>query len=189
MLKDLILRNRSYRRFSQDSIDVDTLKELINLARLSPSASNMQPLKYIISNKSETNDLIFQCLAWAGFLKAWDGPAEDERPAAYIVILHDTKIRKKINVDHGITAQSILLGAVEQGLGGCIIGSIDKKRLRKVLKIPSQYEILLVLALGKPKEAVVLEEMGKDGNIKYWRDEKDIHHVPKRKLDDIIRKL
>lgn len=186
MLKDLILKNRSYRRFYQDeSVSIKTLKELVNLARLSPSASNIQSLKYILSNKKKTNNLIFQCLAWAGYLKDWPCPAEGERPAAYIIILNNIKIRKKINADHGIAAQSMMLGSIEKGLGGCMLASINRKKLRQNLNIPAQYEILIVLALGKPKEKVKLEIM-KDNDFKYWRDQKGVHHVPKRSLNDLI---
>jgi nitroreductase len=119
-------------------------------------------------------------------LKDWNGPVEGERPSAYIIILCDTDISSSAGVDHGIAAQSILLGATEMGLGGCIIGSIKRDRLREALDIPARYEILLVLAPGKPKEKVVLETAGDNGDIKYWRDSEGIHHVPKRHLDDII---
>jgi len=187
LLRDLILKNRSYRRFDQKySIDCGTLRELIDLARHSPSGSNLQPLKYILSCEPERNADIFSCLRWAGYLKDWPGPIEGERPTAYIIILGDTTIRKSLGVDPGIAAQSIMLGAVERGLGGCIIASIDKEKLRKDLQIASRYEISLTLAMGKPIEVVQLEEVGLDDDIKYWRDEYNIHHVPKRALDDII---
>ena len=123
---------------------------------------------------------------WASYLKDWDGPVEGERPSAYIVVLGDTDIFKNFFWDHGIAAQSILLGAAEKGLGGCQFGSFKKESLRKVLEIKDQYEILMVIALGKAKENVVLEELEDPADIKYWRDEKKIHHVPKRKLEDII---
>ena len=187
MLEDLVRKNRSYRRFHQDvSVDLGTLRALLNLARLSASGSNLQPLKYIISCQPETNARIFLHTRWAGYLKDWPGPAEGERPAAYIVILGDTEIRKSFGCDHGIAAQSIMLGATERGLGGCMIGSIDKGGLRQVLDIPDHYEILLILALGKPKETVVLEEVGPDGSVKYYRDADGVHHVPKRPLDELI---
>jgi nitroreductase len=123
---------------------------------------------------------------WAGYLTDWSGPAEGEKPSAYMVILGDKNIAESFSCDHGIAAQSIMLGAVEKGLGGCIIASINKKELTRVLNIPSHYEILLVLALGKPSETVVIENVESDGDIKYWRDSDDIHHVPKRLLDDLI---
>ena len=187
MIKDLILKNRSYRRFRQDiAISRETLKELVDLARLCPSGANLQPLKYILSWNSQKNALIFPHLAWAGYLKDWPGPAEGERPSAYIIILGDKDVRKTFECDHGIAAQSILLGATEKGLGGCIIGSINREGLRAALKISPRYEILLVLALGKPKETVVLEAVDSSGDIKYWRNDEGKHHVPKRKLDEII---
>lgn len=186
-LRDLILKNRSYRRFHQDvAVDPETLKELIDLARCSASGSNQQPLKYIISCDAIKNAIIFPLTRWAGALRDWDGPAEGERPAAYIVILGDTEIRESPGVDHGIAAQSIMLGATERGLGGCMIGSIERPKLREALGIPERYKIRLILALGKPNEKVVLEDIGPDGDIKYYRDEQDVHHVPKRTLDEII---
>ncbi len=187
MLADIIRKNRSYRRFHQDvPVDLDTLRGLVNLARLSASGANLQPLKYILSCDPQANARIFPHTRWAGYLTDWDGPVEGERPAAYIVILGDTEIRKSFGCDHGIAAQSIMLGATEQGLGGCIIGSVDHDGLRHALDIPEQYEILLVLALGKPRETVVLEEVGPDGDIRYYRDEEGVHHVPKRSLDELI---
>ena len=187
MLKEIIRKARSVRRFYQDQkIEMETLRELVDLARLSPSARNAQPLKYILCNTPEKNRQVFPHLAWAGYLKDWPGPAEGERPAAYLVILGDTEISKNFGCDHGIAAQSILLGAREQGLGGCILGSIQRDRLRELFKIPEKLDILLVIALGRPKETVVLEEVDPSGGIKYWRDERGVHHVPKRRLEDII---
>jgi nitroreductase len=187
MITELIKGNRSYRRFHQEvPVSLEALKGLVDLARLSASAANLQPLKYLLSCEPARNDAIFSCLAWAGYLKDWPGPAEGERPVAYIVILGDTEISKNFGCDHGIAAQSILLGARAQELGGCMLGSIQRDRLRQVLKIPENLEILLVIALGRPKETVVLEEVAPGGSIQYWRDATGVHHVPKRRLEDII---
>jgi nitroreductase len=149
MLKDLVLKTRSYRRFGK-------------------------------------NALIFATLTWAQLLKGWDGPKEGEKPAAYIVILGDKQISPAFGIDPGIAVQSICLGATEKGLGACMLANIKKDVLRKSLAIPERYEILLVIALGKPGEKVVLETVGADGDTAYWNDANDVHHVPKRKLDDII---
>ena len=187
MLRDLVIKNRSYRRFRQDAaIDRRVLLELVDLARLSASGANLQPLKYMLSCDPESNAMIFPHLAWAGYLKDWPGPVEGERPAAYIVILGDKNISKSTGCNHGIAAQSILLGAAEKGLGGCMIGSVERSSLRRVLNLPPRYEIMLVLALGKPNETVVLEEAGPDGSIQYRRDENSVHHVPKRALTEIV---
>jgi len=187
MIKELIKKNRSYRRFYEDfAIERNTLEELVDLARLSASAANRQPLKYILSYEKNKNDLIFPTLAWAGYIKDWSSPGEGERPSAYIVMLNDTEITKNYWCDPGIAAQSILLGATEKGLGGCIFASVKRDDLRYALKIDERYEILYVLAIGKPKEKVVLETVGPEGDIKYWRDSQGFHHVPKRFLKDII---
>jgi len=186
MIRNFILKNRSYRRFYRDPIKKGTLEDLVDLARLSPSGGNFQPLKYILSCTEARNSVIFPHLKWAGYLKDWPGPSQNERPKAYIIILGDTGIIKSFGCDHGIAAQSILLGAAEKGLGGCIIGSIDREGLRKSIDIPRKYEILLVIALGRPKERVEIEVKKPNGSVKYWRDSKGVHHVPKRRLRDVI---
>jgi nitroreductase len=186
MLKNLILKNRSYRRFYQsEKINNSQLREWVDLARNSASARNAQSLKYILSTEEKLNAQIFDQLSWAGYLTTWDGPVEGERPSAYIVILNDTMISGNHFCDEGIASQSILLGAVEAGFGGCMIHSVNRKKLQEILNLTDQFEILYVLALGKPNETVLLEEM-KDGNMKYWRDENQVHHVPKRSLEEII---
>lgn len=187
ILRELVLKNRSYRRFHQEAaIELETLRELVDLARNSASGGNHQPLKYILSCDPEKNAAIFPQLGWAAYLKDWPGPVEGERPSAYIIILGDRSIRDSFGCDHGIAAQSILLGAAERGLGGCIIATVRKEGLRQALNIPAHLEILLVLALGAPKEIVQIEAVGPDGDIRYWRDEQGVHHVPKRSLEEII---
>jgi nitroreductase len=186
-VRELVLMNRSYRRFHQTiTVSRETLRDLVDLARLSATGANIQPFKFILSCEPGRNALIFPHLAWAAYLKDWPGPEEGERPAAYIVILGDLRLKQSFGCDHGIAAQSILLGAAEKGLGGCILANIRKPALRQALAIPEHFEILLVIALGKPKETVVIEPVGPDGDIKYWRDAQGVHHVPKRSLDELI---
>ena len=188
MIAELIKKNRSCRRFYQDhSLDLEALRELVDLARLSASAANLQPLKYILSCNDEKNALIFSCLKWAGYIKDWPSPPEGERPSGYIIIVvNSKKANEWIGYDCGIASQSILLGAREKRLAGCMIGAINRKQLKDLLDIPNPFKILLVIAVGKPKEKVVIEEVDQDKDIRYWRDQYDVHHVPKRKLDDII---
>ena len=187
MIRELILRNRSYRRFDQGQpVEDKTLRELVDLARMSASGANVQPLKYVLTCTPEMNAQVFEHLAWAGYLADWSGPAEGERPTAYITIVHDTDIVKTTGCDHGIAAQSILLGAAERGLGGCMIGSVNRPRLAEVLNLPKHLQIMLVIVLGKPVEKVVLEDAPAGGSIEYYRDANRVHHVPKRTLDEII---
>lgn len=189
MIKDFIKKNRSCRRFKKDvKIKKETLIELVELARLSASASNLQPLKYFLSYTSETNDKIFPNTEWAGYLENWKGPSEDEQPSAYILILGDKSITESFHCDHGIAAQSILLGAVEKNLRGCIVGSLDRRFLHDNLNIPPRYEILIAIALGKPEEKSVIET-AENGEIKYWRDNKEVMHVPKRPIEELILNL
>lgn len=185
MIRDLILKNRSRRRFHQDvPIELETLRELVDLARFAASASNQQPLKYILCRDPKWNSLIFPHLVIGD--DRCPPPVEGERPSAYIIILHDTTIPMHGRIDHGIAAQNILLGATEKGLGGFMLGLIQREKIRKALDIPSRYNVRLVVALGKPKEKVVLETVGSNGDTRWWHDSEGVHHVPKRSLDNII---
>lgn len=187
MLKDIVYKNRSYRRFFQErAIPRETLLELVDLARMSPSGRNLQPLKFFIANDPSFNSQIYPLLAWAGYLKEWPGPGEGERPSAYIVMVEDTSIAESSLWDQGIVAQTIMLGAVEKGFGGCILASVKRKELAELLGLHDNLRVALVLALGYPKEVVVVEPLPFDGDIKYWRDSDGVHHVPKRKLEDIV---
>ena len=186
MIKELILKNRSYRRFHENErLSKEQLMEWVELARVSGSARNAQSFKYLLITEKPECEKLFPLLAWAGYLKDWTGPQKGERPAAYLVMLNDTSISTNYYCDHGISAQSILLGAVEAGYGGCILASVNRNKLTRIFSLPVQFEVIQVLALGKPSETVVLEEM-KDGNYKYWRDEQGVHHVPKRPLQELI---
>jgi nitroreductase len=184
MLKDLILRNRSYRRFKTDKeISEDLLIALIELARFSASAGNKQAVRFMPVTAPESREKVFKCLSWAGYLNYWQGPETNEKPVAYIIFLTREE-RSSLFIDIGIYAQSILLGAADNHLGGCMFGSINREKLRTELNIPAEFNIPLVIALGYPDETIVLEDTRDD--IKYWRDENDVHHVPKRVMEDLL---
>lgn len=189
MIRDLIIKNRSYRRF-KESVKISSLQieKWIELARFSASARNNQPLKYVVVTHCETCNKIFPFLGWAGYLTDWKGPVEGERPVAYVAVLIDKSISENYYCDDGIAMQSILLGAVEDGFGGCMIGTINKSKVSRILEFPEHLEILWIIALGKPAEESVLED-AKANDIRYWRDENEVHHVPKRPLDEIIFKV
>ena len=187
MIRDLVMKNRSYRRFYGDKvIELETLKELIDLARFCPSGRNLQGLKYMIFNSKEDNLKISKSLFWAGYLKDWNGPEDEEKPSAYIIVFRDKNLGTPAPQDEGIVLQTMLLGAVEQGLGGCILGNVNRVQLKEDLKFDDNYELAFVLALGYPKEEIVIEKMNESGDVKYWRDENQVHYVPKRELDDLI---
>ena len=189
-IRALLTANRSYRRFRGDEpIHPRTLLELVELTRLCPSAANRQPLRYLIVCDPAANAKLFGHLAWARALEGWSGPAEHERPTGYIVILGDTQITDQYTVDAGIAAQSILLGAVERGLGGCMIGSINRDAVRRDFHIPERFGVCLVLALGVPNETIVLENAKDPGDVVYWRDAEGVHHVPKRPIGELLVKF
>lgn len=188
MIKELAKQSRTYRRFFEDkTIEHSQIVELVELARFCPSARNLQPLKFFISSDPQTNSRIFPTLAWAGYLKDWSGPDKGERPSAYIVMLEDETLSQSTQWDQGIMAQTIMLGAAEKGLGGCMIASVKRDELSAVLDLPPHLKIVLVLAIGYPKENVQITNVV-DGNIKYFRDSNGNHFVPKRSLDELIVK-
>ncbi|NWH04341.1 nitroreductase family protein [Desulfobacter latus] len=185
--KELVKSNRSCRRFDNTfALDTQTLTELVELSRYTASGANNQPLKYIISSSREQNDQIFSCLTWAAYLKDWKGPEPGEQPTGYIVILGDTTIANNFWCDHGIAAQTLLLGARARGLAGCMFAAINIKKLKELLGIGDHLAVMLVIALGKPVEEACIDDVGDDGDIRYFRDENQVHHVPKRKLEDLI---
>ncbi len=187
MLKDLVQSNRSYRRFDHSTaVSMHTLEELVELARLCPSAANKQPLRFILSTAPSDNEAIFACLKWAAYLTDWDGPSPTERPSAYIVMINTAKEWEFAKFDLGIMAQTMLLGAVERGLGGCMIGALDREKLRTHFSLQAEMDVSLVLALGKPVETVRIVEVPEGGSIKYYRDDTGVHYVPKRSLVELI---
>ena len=187
--KELVKSNRSCRRFDNAfALDTQTLTDLVELARYTASGANNQPLKYIISSSREENDKIFSCLTWAAYLKEWKGPEPAEQPTGYIVIIGDTTISNNFWCDHGIAAQTILLGARARGLAGCMFAAINIKKLKTLLGIGDHLEVKLVIALGKPVEQACIDDVDDGGDIRYFRDENQVHHVPKRKLEDLILK-
>lgn len=190
MLIDLLKKNRSYRGYDDSfRIDRSMLEELIDCTRYTASSVNIQPLKYFAASEPETVALIQPLTHWAGKLKELHLPREGHRPTAFIVICQDMSVSDSPTMfqrDIGIAAQTILLAATEKGLGGCMIGSFEKNALKKALSLPEQIEPMMVLAIGKPDETVLLTEVGPGGSTDYYRDENDVHFVPKRALKDIL---
>lgn len=187
MLMDLIRSNRSYRRFDHShKLTRDCLESLVEAARLSSSAANLQVLRFYLAHEEAELQRIFPHLKWAGYMPEWDGPVESEQPTGYILILCPPGASKYYLLDTGIVSQSILLAATEQGLGGCMFASFQPEALQQDLMLPDSYDVVLVIALGKPAETVQIEAIDSSGSVKYYRDAKGIHHVPKRALKDLL---
>ncbi len=189
-IAELVKKNRCHRKFHQNfEISQKALIDIVHLLCYISSAKNLQPLKYIISTDKIKNKEIFSTLKWAGYLKNWDGPKEGEKPAAYIVILKDKNIADDAFVltDAGLAIQTIMLSLSELDFGGCIIAAIDKAKLTDIFSLPDYLEILYVIAVGKPKDSVIITEV-KD-SIKYFRDSDGNHYVPKRSKEELLFKV
>jgi len=185
MIYEKITSRRTIRKYSQKDVPDEILIRCVGAARLSPSAANHQPLKYIIVNDENLLRPVFSTLSWAGYLPDYQ-PNEEEMPRAYIVILLDKDISKNKGDDAGIAAMSISMVAYDDGLGSCILGAVDRERLRKVLSVPNSLDIVLVVSLGYPAEKSLADKVV-DGDIKYWLDEEDVLHVPKRSFRDVVK--
>ncbi len=179
-----ILSRRTIRRFKQTPIDIKVLKKLVNAARVAPSAANLQPLEYFIVNEKEFCAKVFETLGWAGYIKPKWKPDEHERPTAYIIILVNEDNSKYYKWDVGLSAENIMLAAEEENIGSCMLLNVNREKLREILNISRSLLIDSVIALGFKSETAVMEDM-KD-SVKYWRDEKEVLHVPKRKLENIL---
>ena len=185
--RELVEQNRTRRKFDQSRpVRAEELVELVELTRFVPTGMNLQPLKYIVTADQAQCAEIFPLLGWAGYLKEWKGPVEGERPTGYIVVMLDRDLAESPGCDHGIAAQTIMLGAVDKGYGGCMIATVNRKKLAGIFDLSDRYEILLVLALGVPAQEVVVESLPSDGSIKYWSGEDGKHHVPKRSLKELL---
>jgi nitroreductase len=185
MIYEKITSRRTIRKFVQKECPKEVLLKCVDAARLSPSGANRQPLKYIVVNDHELMKEVFSTLKWAGYLSGYQ-PGENEMPRAYIVIVLDRSISESFGHDAGIAAMSISMVAYEAGLGSCILGAVDREKLRGILNVPDGFDVVLVVALGYPSENPVVDKV-KAGDIKYWLDENRVLHVPKRSLEEILR--
>ena len=182
---ELIIQRRTIRRFKQEPVPEKLLSKLVNAGRLAPSGANLQPLEFIIVNDIDLINEVFPALKWAGYIAPAGNPPEGKRPMAYVIVLINTDIKSQNGeVDAAAAIENMILVALEQGVGSCWVGAIDRDRLRAMFKIPKIYQIDSVLALGYPDESPELEDA--EDSIKYWKDEQGVLHVPKRKISDII---
>ena len=181
---ELILKRRTIRSFRQKKIPLTLLKKLVNAGRLAPSGANLQPCEYVIVNHPTLLEKVFSTLKWAGYIVPAGNPPEGKKPTAYIIVLINKEINKYGEKDAAAAMENMILAALEKGISSCWIGSIERKKLRKILGIPDKYKIESVLALGYPDEKSVIEEF--KSSIKYWKDKQGVLHVPKKRMESIF---
>ena len=181
---DAIISRRTIRRFQKKPIKLDLLRRFVNAARLAPSAANLQPLEYFIVTEKEICSKIFETIGWAAYITPKWTPGVEERPTAYIVILVKDINNKFYTRDVSLASENIVLAAEGESVGSCILFNIDRDKIQEILKIPKTLYVDSIIALGYKAENPVVEDL-KD-SVKYWRDENEVLHVPKRRLEDII---
>jgi nitroreductase len=185
MIYEKMASRRTIRKYLQKDVPQEVLTKCVDAARLSPCAANLQPLRYVIINDKELRKDVFSTLKWAASVPEYR-PNEKEMPAAYIVILLDKNIRKDVGHDAGIAAMSICMVASDAGLGSCILGSVDRERLREILNVPDNLDIIVVVSLGYAADKPVVDTV-KNDDTRYWLDENKTLHVPKRSLESIVK--
>lgn len=190
MILELAKRNRSYRGYDESyRFTKEELMELVDVTRYAASSVNRQPFAYYIAWEKEEVDKIQSLTKWARGLPQMKLPHPGMCPTGWVIVLHNTDWApnvQRFRQDVGIVAQTLLLAAAEKGLGGCMIGNYVAEEVSKALDLPENLVPVLLIALGKPAEKIVITEVGEDGNVNYYRDENDVHYVPKRKLEDIL---
>ncbi len=183
-LKELIQKSRCTRRFKHKEISIKELEELVDLARVTSSAKNMQPLKYILVTKKEFIKQLSQTALWATHLTNWT-QSKDEKPNAYIIMLNDKTIDGFAMFDAGVSFEAISLGAKAKELSVCALASINKEVCKEIFNLPEHLEVLIGIAIGEAKEKIKIVKV-ENNNTNYYRDEEDTHCVPKRDLEDLI---
>ncbi|MBR5044310.1 MAG: nitroreductase family protein, partial [Clostridia bacterium] len=170
MLLDLVKKARSYRRYDPTrSIPEDEIRELVEAARLTPSAGNLQRLRYLALTKKDEVQTLTKEVKWAGYLTDWDGPSDAEAPAAYLILLSPESTGVS-QIDVGIAAETILLAAAEAGFGGCLIGAFREDEVAPFLRLPKKLKPIVLIALGVPDEVVIICDLPASGSTKYYRD-------------------
>ncbi len=190
MIKELVRQSRSYRGYDESrTVAREELTELVDCARLAPSSVNMQPFRYYLACEKEQLEKIQPLTGWARALPEKHLPYPGHRPTAFIVICQETEWQgnlSRFQKDVGIVAQTMLLAAAEKGLGGIMIGNFSPEKIAAALELSPHLVPMLIVAFGKPDETIVLTEAAPGESLNYYRDENDVHYVPKRRLEDVI---
>ncbi len=183
---DAVMARRTIRKFKQEKINKDMLIKLVDCARVAAYGANVQPLKFAVIDNADLLEKIYPFTKWAGCLT--DGaPKENERPVAYIAVLGDTSVKpnKMFETEAGAAVTTMILEAVEMGLGSCWLGAIMRDEIKKVIKADDNLDVVYLLALGYPAQESRMVDM-KNGDTKYFEDENGVINVPKRSLDEVL---
>ena len=183
-LGTLLRRNRSYRGFDKSCpVTQAQLRRIAEVCTLVPSGRNQQVLRLKLLTRNNGADQMQGLYKLGAALPELHLPFPGTEPEAFIIICSTVEPDKWVHMDVGIAAQSMLLKAVEMGLGGICIGAFNKQALIETFALP--YEPVLMLAIGKPAEKIELLPVHAGEPLKYYR-ENGIHYVPKIVANDLI---
>ncbi|HNZ36110.1 MAG TPA: nitroreductase family protein [Candidatus Marinimicrobia bacterium] len=181
---NIIKTRRTIRQFRQEQVDQAIIIEWVDCARLAPSARNLQPLEYFLITEPKLRERVFPLLRWASYIAPLGDPKEGQHPTGYLVVLINKDLMQSHYAkDAGAAIENFILAAWANGVGTCWLASVEREKLRALLAIPEQYEIDSVVAFGYPAESPVIENRNE---IRYWLDEKNTLHVPKRPLASLL---
>lgn len=189
-LMELLATRRTYRRFEQRTVSQEIIDEIITAARLASSAANKQPLSYIVVKDAGKVADVFEQTKWAGYLPPEIGqPKENERPVLFIAVVENLNINRDCDTDAGLAISNMTLAAWNHGVGSCIIGACNKEKLSEMFGLNEEQKLHTVVAFGYPTHESSIVDVEKDGDIKYYVDDKKDYFVPKRKLEDVVKYL
>lgn len=182
-LNQLLVRNRSYRGYDKNRmVSTEELRRIVNVNTRIASARNQQCLRFRLVT-AEERQKILPHIRLGGALPELHLPASGCEPQAFIVICSTQPEDRWVDIDLGISAQSMLLKATEMKLNGICIGAFNAAAITQALSLP--YPPLLIIAIGKGIEDIRLVEISEEESHAYYRNE-GTHYVPKVKLDDLI---
>lgn len=189
-LMELLATRRTYRRFEQKAVSQEIIGDILVAARLASSAANRQPLSYIVVKDADKVQKVFEQTRWAGYLPPEVGqPKDDEQPVLFIAVVQNLDINRDCDTDAGLAISNMTLAAWNHGVGSCIIGACNKEKLSEMFGLTEEQKLHTVVAFGYPSHESTVVDAEKDGDIKYYVDEKKDYLVPKRKLEDVVSYL
>jgi nitroreductase len=156
---DLFRKRRSIRKYEDKPVEQEKILACLEAARLAPSASNVEPWKFIVvDGKDLKNKLADEAFSGLGIINAF----AKEAPVLIVVVAERDLIVNRIVsairdlqfylLDIGAAVENLLLQAVELGLGTCWLGIYNETKVKKLLKIPMRKKVVSIISLGYPAE-------------------------------------
>ena len=187
-MMEFLRTRRTYRRFEQRPVAPELLTEAVEAARIASCGNNRQTLKYMIVQSPAMVAAVQPLVHWAASLPPEQGcPKPGEQPVAFIAVLQDERLPGGSDTDVGLAMGSMTAAAWANGVGSCLMGSIDRPALTQLLGLPEGVKLRYMVAFGYPSHQSHLVT-AVDGNVKYYLDDARDYCVPKRPLEEVLLK-